>query len=145
MEIANKELQERSERVRPISLLSPKILALTTLDYYVPSYHVRISRARALSLVDVQQLHEVQEVPNQVNEVQKIGSRSYNVPDEINEEDLQAGTLFNPSLKRLPRFTNKTFQSWMHFQPLILRLRISMTSSRSPSISTWNYFNKMDS
>jgi len=49
MEIANKELQERSGR------------------------H-----------------HEVQEVPNQVNEVKKVGSRSYNVPDEINEEDLQA-------------------------------------------------------
>src|SRR5260370_19993164 len=81
---------------------------------------------------------------DQVNEVQEVVSRSYAVPDEVNEEDLQAGEPFD--LKDYPKFTKNYMQSWMHFHPLMLRrLRISMKSSHSQYTSTWNYSNKMES
>ncbi len=45
-----------------------------------------------LRLVGVQCLHdEVQEMSDEGNEVQEVVNRSYAVPDEVNEEDLQAG------------------------------------------------------
>lgn len=54
--------------------------------------------------------YDMEELLEQANEVQESLSRSYAVPDEIDEADLEAGTIVP-----LPaRFCSNSTQNWTH-------------------------------